>query len=277
MRTRLTRPATAVLAAGLLVLTAACGGSGSGTTATSSGSTSPSPSAESTDSGTTGDVAALLTRSDLGSKIRDAQQKAGSYTFTITTALGGRSSKGSGEASISGDQPSVHSTMETPGGAVETVLVDGLYYLKSPMLRSDKPWLKIDPKAKTGMGALIGKLGGNGDPSKSLGALFDASKVTKAGEESIGGHDTVHYKVVMPRAALAKAIGYPASVVQMLPKELVYGLWVDGDNLVRKIESSLTLQGQTTVTTIMFDHYGEPVSIKTPPASEVTTKSPLGA
>jgi hypothetical protein len=262
-------------AAAALALTAACGSAGSGS-GSGSGSVGGTGSGSGAGHGSTAASGAGLTKADFGSSLQAAQKKAGSYTFVITTSTDGKSTKGAGEADVSQSTPRVHTTMDVAGSAIETIVTGGFYYMKAPMLHTAKPWLKIDPNAKTGMGALVGQLGGNSDPSRSLGAMFGASKVTKVGSEKVGGVDTTHYTVVLPRSALVSAMKYPAQIVNLLPRTLNYDTWVDGDNLVRKVTSDLTVQGHKTTTEITFDHYGDPVSITAPPASQTTTTSALG-
>lgn len=270
MHPRIVRTLGGVAAATALALVAACG------SASSSGTSSGTRGHAGT-TGTRGSTSSTkLTRSDFGSLLQKAQKKAGSYTFVTTTSTDGRSSRGTGEADVSQSTPRVHTTMDVAGSTIETIVVGGSYYLKAPMLHTSKPWLKIDPNAKSGMGALVGQLGGNSDPAKSLGAMFGASKVTKVGAAKVGGVATTHYTVVLPRSALASAMKYPRQIVNLLPRSLTYDTWVDGKNLVRKVTSALTVQGHRTTTEITFDHYGEPVTITAPPASLTTSTSTFG-
>lgn len=276
---RWTRPLAIGSTAALLVLTAGCGSSGSGTTDPSSSATassSPKSSPSSSSTASTPAEPANLTTSDIGEKLTSAQKRAGSYAFEVTTTLSGQTIKGSGEASVKGAKPEVHTTMDIGGSSVEVVLLDGFIYLKSPLFKTDKPWLKVDPKAKTGVGALFGQLGGASDPSQNLAAMFKASKVTRAGAEKVGDVDTTHYTVVLPRAALADALNYPPEVVRLLPPTLTYGVWVDDDDLIRKFTSTIQVQNQKSTTVVTFDKYGEPVSISAPPGGQITTKSPIG-
>ena len=275
---RSTRTLAAGSVAALLALTAGCGSSGSATgdAASRSASSSPGSSSSSTASQTPGSESVGLTTSNIGPKLVAAQKKAGSYAFQITSSVSGQSIKGSGVASLKGAKPAVRTNLDLHGSHVEAILRDGLIYLKSPVFHGDKPWLKVDPKSKTGLGALLGQLGGAGDPSRNLDALFKASKVTRVGSEKVGGVDTTHYSVVVPRAALADAMGYPQQLVKLLPPTLTSQIWADSDDLVRKLESAVTVKGEKSTTVVTFDKYGEPVSVAAPPAGQVTTKSPLG-
>jgi hypothetical protein len=126
-------------------------------------------------------------------------------------------------------------TQKLPGGAgqVQALLVDGLFFLRSPQF--GPRWVKIDPRAKTGLGALVGQFGANSDPSRILKAMDSAATVTKRGSEQVDGVDTTKYHVVLPRKALA---------------------------------------GQSSTTTITYSEFGHPVSITAPPAGQTTTKVP---
>jgi hypothetical protein len=54
--------------------------------------------------------------------------------------------------------------------------------------------------------------------------------------------------------------------------EVTYSLWVDGDDLVRRVTSDLG--GYGTAEATIFG-YGEPVEIEAPPADQVTDASTL--
>jgi hypothetical protein len=269
---RWTRNAAAGAVAVLLALTAGCGSAGSGPAGSGAESAGSSPSPSSSSRA----AEASLTTNDIGDRLTTAQKKAGSYAFEVTTTVSGQSTTGTGEASVKGEQPAVHTHMDVQGSSMEVILVNGLIYLKSPMLKTDKPWLKVDPNDKTGMGALFGQLGGASDPTRNLAAMFKASKVTNEGSERMAGVDTTHYAVVLPSAALVETMKFPKEMAQLLPPELHYDVWVDGDDLIREFDSTLAVRSVKTSTSITFDHYGEPVSVAAPPASQVTTTSPLG-
>lgn len=266
------------IAAGALLLVGACGSSdtkekdakpssGSSDTSKSNGSGSSSGGA----------AATPMTTSDFGTRLMAAQKKAGSYTFTMTTSAAGQKSTGSGMARTDSSTPEASTKMEVGGQTIESVVTGGFYYMKAPMLKTEKPWLKIDPNAKTGLGALIGQMGGSGDPAKNLAALTAASEVTKLGTEDVKGTSTTRYKVVVPRDAMVKAMGFPDQMAAMLPAEIGYEIWADSKDLPRRMVSKMTIQGQEATTEVEFDDFGKKVDIKAPPADQVTTNfNPAG-
>lgn len=272
---RSVRALGATAAGGLLVLTAACG-SGSGTTSDTKESTGAAASSSaSTDAGSS-DKAAALTKDDLFPSIIAAQKKAGSYTYTLEVAGGPQKLTGTGEADNSGATPAVSSTIDAGDIKIQSIVIDGIYYFKGGPYGTDK-WLKIDPKNdKSGLGALVGQFGSS-DPASNLQALQGTSTVTKVGEEDVDGTKTTHYKVAVDSAAFAKAAKLNAQIAALLPKEIDYELYVDGDDLVRKVVTALAIQGTTTTTTITFADYGKPVSIKAPADSDTTTQFTPGS
>ena len=166
--TRRLRALLAVLLA--TVLFAGCGSRGdSGAKDSDSGDSSSSSSDSSSSSSSGGEAAdgkwdgEEFTKGDFGDRIAAAQKEAGSYRMESTQEVAGQTSTTTGEGVIDDDGTAVHTKTVAGGETTETIVVDGFYYIKSPSLGTEKPWLKIDPKAKTGMGALVGQVGGSSD------------------------------------------------------------------------------------------------------------------
>ena len=258
-----------------LVVLTGCGSSEEDSASGDSSSSGSSSSEESAGTESTESTVAAepLTKADFGDRIYAAFQEAGTLKFEIEQS-GAASSTGSGEADLSGEEVASRVTQEVQGaGTVDAVVLDGLFYVKSAQLSGEK-WLKIDPKAKDGLGALVGSLGGNSDPAKLLQVMNQASEVTAEGQEEVGGVETTKYHVVLPRKAFAATLGANPQITQMLPEQVEFDMWVDGDDLVRKQASELTVAGQETASTITYSGFGEPVQIEAPPASQTTTKAP---
>jgi hypothetical protein len=268
-RTALLRLLAAPVAAALLL--AGCGSA----EPSSSGSTKDSSSTASDgDSGSSSTDASALSTGDFGSRVYAAFQKAGTLHFELDTAVAGQRSTGSGEADLSGSTVASSVTQKLPGGAgqVQALLVDGFFFLTSPQF--GPKWVKVDPRAKSGLGALVGQFGANSDPSRILKAMDSAATVTAKGSEQVDGVDTTKYHVLLPRKALVAALGTDARIASLLPENVEYDMWVDGDDLVRKQVSALKVAGQSSTTTITYSKFGDPVSITAPPAAQTTTKVP---
>lgn len=259
------------LTAALLTTTAACGGSQESSGGSSGGSDASSSSSSSAGSEAS---ATPLTASDIGQRLSSAQKKAGTFSFDVTTDSGGQQVEGTGKADISGAQVASDVTLDVGGQQIQAIATGGVFYFKSAIFKTAKPWLKIDPSAKSGLGSVLGQLGANADPSRALAALGKASKVTAGGSKQIDGEQTTRYDVVLPTSALGSTLGYPETLLKELPDNLTYRLYVDGDDLVRRQDSSLTVRGTKVDTSITFDDYGEDVSVTAPPAGQVTTTAP---
>jgi hypothetical protein len=256
---------TAVLATALLLL-GGCGGAGTDSTAPSTVGSSTSAPASDLKTLSAGDFYKAVTR---------AQKDAGSYHFKLSED-GAGSLTGQGDADTSGAQPASRSTITSPAGKVESIAKDGLIYVKAPGLGTKKQWLKIDPTDKSGIGALAGKLGGNADPGKLLAALRQPRKFKATGEQDVHGVPTIHYVISVDSGKVFAALGFPKKLAASakLPKTFDYQMWVDADHRPIRVVQTLDINKQKTTTNITFSKYGEPVTIKAPPANETSTKLP---
>lgn len=216
-----------------------------------------------------GGSAAPLTAADLAPRLVAAQNKAG------TAHLEGSITAGSmGQVELSGDlrlssaNPGAHLRMSLAllGDGIEAILVDKTMYVKVPGLSSEKPWLKLSlrsgPLASSGLGAL--------NMASMLKGLEGALSVKPRGQENVDGVATTRYAVTVDAAKALAAQGLDSLVPSAgkSPK-VVYDLWVDDDDLVRK----LAMKTGSASVQMTFSAYGEPVTITAPPASEVG-KSP---
>ena len=268
----------AVLSLGLV----ACGGS-SGDAEQSSGSGSGSSSAaeeSASASEDSGGELQELSAEEFYPTITQALQDAGtaSYTMTSTSTAGGQEQtiEMEGDLEYSGSELSM-SGQTTSGPKMEVVVLDKVFYLKSPQL--GPKWLKVDPEKDPNNP--LAPLLGNFDPSKTLEGLGDPKKFTLVGEEDVDGVATNHYKIVLDGAAVAKASGMPAQMQQMVPDEVPAEMWVDAENRPVKFSQEVEIktpgQGSQTVTSSSegtYGDFGSDVTIEAPPAGQTTTKLP---
>lgn len=262
-------PALAVAAC--LALVAGCGGGDdaaepSSSASSSSGSAAAEPTEET--------APAELTVDDFGDRVSEAFEEAGTVAFELDQTTAGQESSGSGQADLTGDELSSQVDLDTAQGTISVIATDGLFYLRSEQLVPGGKWLEVDPDADTGLGALIGQLGGSSDPAASIEVLRGATEVTATGEEEIDGTPTTAYRVVLPREAVADSLGADPQVEQLLPETLEYDVWVDADDLVRRVTSTVEVQGASSTTTVTYTDYGQPVDVQAPPAAQVTDQVP---
>jgi hypothetical protein len=165
---------------------------------------------------------------------------------------------------------------------------------KLPQL-SGKPWVKVDLAKAAGSSGVpgIGSLINNpasSDPSQFLSYLRAAGTVTKVGSDTVNGLPTTHYRAVIALDKVANALpaasrGQAQAAIAGLEKtinlhQIPVGVWVDSQNLVRRIR--MTLQealatGQTVSTAITVDlvDYGPQPPAVPPPADQVSDASSL--
>ncbi|HEV2757906.1 MAG TPA: hypothetical protein VG318_19265 [Actinomycetota bacterium] len=163
-----------------------------------------------------------------------------------------------------------------PGVGEMEMIVDGEYmYVKGPAFEAaleGKEWGRIDLSAAGTTGA--GQF--NQDPTQYLEWLRVAgANVEEAGEEDIDGTPTTHYKAEIsvdsiveqaPDEETAQAIRSSFAVfgdVDALPVEV----WVDEDDLPRRMTVSIDGSGETPVSTHIamdFVEFGIPVDVEAP-------------
>ena len=181
-------------------------------------------------------------------------------------------------------------SMQNPLGITEIFLPSKTYIkipggVSGPRLRG-KSWIALDAGASAGpAGSLLGPFGGGTDPGDLLASLTAiSSRVTRVGTTTIRGVPVTGYRVAIDpakaaarvprgqRAGLlgfAKLLGHGAIPVQV---------WVDGQNLVRRVQLSLHLPGggvpsgsaRVMQVTDFYD-FGVPVRVSAPPAAEIAS------
>ena len=51
-------------------------------------------------------------------------------------------------------------------------------------------------------------------------------------------------------------------------------LWANADDLVRRVTSTVEVQGTSSTTTVTYTDYGQEVDVQAPPAAQVTDQVP---
>ncbi|TDB84275.1 hypothetical protein E1264_25305 [Actinomadura sp. KC216] len=191
--------------------------------------------------------------------------------------------------SMSFDQMSVGS--QSMGG-MEYVLVDRTMYMKIPMLSqlgggsAAKPWLKIsldELGRKSGMNIeQLLQQSQQMDPVQNTKMLTASKDVREVGKETVNGVETTHYTgTYRLEDAIAKLPAESQEAIRksyadMGMQNMTFDLWVDGEQLPRKLAMK---SGQTTAgvmnITMTYRDYGKAVQITAPPASETTDFSQL--
>jgi hypothetical protein len=232
-----------------------------------------------------GSAARPLTPRQAISLASDASQRISSAATTISVKVGSAAAT-SGQLQLQ-VKPSllVQASMKV-GIAGQTipfseVVTAKAIYLKVPGLspQGGKPWVKISFGQLSGAaGAAFGQLlqsVQNGNPLNQTRLLAGSKDVRATGTQVIGGVPTTRYTgTVSPSAAAANLS--PALRKLMAPQlrelqgTVKFTIWIDGQHRVRQLTEHETVAGQAVVTTMNITAINQPVSIKVPPASQVS-------
>jgi hypothetical protein len=190
-------------------------------------------------------------------------------------------------------------SMQQPIGMTELFIPPDVYVKFSaaggPMLPKGKTWLVISGSMLGGTGAagaMLGEFspfGGSADPADLLKSLTGiAGSVKKVGTATMRGVAVTGYQVnIDPAKAAARLPSSQRASFRQFAAALGSGaipvrVWVDGQNLVRRIQVSLhppadsgaPAGARLTESTDFYD-FGLPVPVAPPPASQVASISQI--
>ena len=247
--------------------------SDSSSSATDSGSDEGSGSGDD-DAAETEEAAALTELDGAGfyPAVMEAMREAETFNFQTVSESGGQSQTMEGQARFADDGMEMKAS-STGAQPMELILLDKMMYLKSPDLGTGDKWLKVDLSDPNSLFGMIGKAT---DPEVMFKAMEAPKKLELVGTEEVDGVETNHYRITLDPAKYLAAMEFPAAMADMMPKELVTEMWVDGDDLPRKFSQTLEVPsaagGKPTSTTSegTYSDFGTDVEIEAPPADEVT-------
>lgn len=277
----------------LLVGITACGSSSDGT-ATGAKTGSPSGTSTSTPSTSTPSTSSSAAASGqvgrvLFASMTTAMAQAKTVSIGFSTATTAQQTTGRGSLRFGKTDYAVDMTVNLPSlGQARVVAVPKALYMRLPAasgLPAGRPWIKIqassnDPLSKA-LGPVMDQLQQSFDPDRNMRALTVIPKLTAAGAEALDGVQTRKYTATVDLAkAAAKATGPLAEQFLALVAggmtTMDYTLWVDGKNLPRKFQTvTATAHGKGT-TTVTYRDWGKSVTIKVPPARQITSSAMLG-
>jgi hypothetical protein len=183
-------------------------------------------------------------------------------------------------------------SMQSPMGMTAIFLPPEAYIKVSGdtggSLPGGKSWIALDTGGLGGLeGSLAGPFGGNADPADLLASLTAvSSSVTKLGASTVRGVPVTGYRVIIdPEKAAARLpgperAGFLEFAKTLGPGTIPVDVWLDGQNLVRRVTLSLRLPagtgepaGARVVESTDYYDFGVPVRISAPPAAEVESIS----
>ncbi|GAA0577098.1 hypothetical protein HPO96_14955 [Kribbella sandramycini] len=152
--------------------------------------------------------------------------------------------------------------------AAKVIVAGGAFYASIPGATPAGKWVKT----KAGSAAELDELLQGGDPTKIFKS-FDKSMVNVkfVRAEKVAGQQLDRYTVTVDTLKALKLQGkkLPAGVkASDLPKTLAYTMWMDADDLVRRLTFDL---GGVAMEMTMSD-YNKPVTITAPPANKIVKR-----
>ena len=190
-----------------------------------------------------------------------------SYELDMVVTTGGQTMEMAGEVDLGGGQPSVDADLTMPGlGATRMIVVDGSAYVSMPGVTDEGMFLEVPQGELEDSGAGLDDI----DVASTWEDWDEgAGQVVYAGLEDVDGQELRRYEIVVDVQAVLDASGQTGSdaaeASAALGDEITYDVWVDEDDLVRRI--SYTAAGAVTEMTI--DRWGEPMDIEAPDPEDV--------
>ena len=164
---------------------------------------------------------------------------------------------------------------------IKEVLTGTAIYFSAPALTgqlSSKPWVKIPLSAlkgtsAAGFGQLFHSLQSDSFTNQTE-LLTVAKNAHMVGRQTIDGTPTTEYAGSFKAAQALKSL--PASYRSALSSELQvlgntpisFHVWIDGQNHVRKMIETESVNGQNVTTTVNISAINQPVHVTVPPASQ---------
>lgn len=210
---------------------------------------------------------AALSRDEIMSVSYQAAMEAGSSHMSMTMK-GAASMSAEGDMTYDGGSSEMRMTMSMPQvakGTIEMRLVDQKIYMQLPGLTPAGKFIAIDPQdQKSPMGKSFAGLSGQMDPLASIKSMESAvTRADRVGEAKIDGARVDHYRLTIDTAQLTKDLKQKA--LPGAPKSLSYDLWLDDDDLIRKM--SFDVSGAAVE--MELSDWGKPVNVEPPAASDI--------
>lgn len=164
---------------------------------------------------------------------------------------------------------------------VELSIVDGIGYLRSPLLFTEagKPWVRVVPDGHDLGAELLGpaldQLKNTTDPRQAFAGIENATKIQSDAPDRIGGKPVTRYELRVRTEQAARIANDPRQRAGMRAAaddgkpELTYELWVDARGLPARFTAVRDgHQGRISLTSFYRD-WGVPTDIQAPPAELV--------
>lgn len=204
------------------------------------------------------------------------------FTNVLTTPQG--EVRTAGEGVSSADGTAVDLVLTGPSAQafgtdeleVEVRIVDGVMYQRSPQLIAqldvDAEWLSFDLDTLGPEYSAFVDRTRQTDPAEALSALRGVTAVAEVGEEDLDGVATTRYAATLDLRTTLEATGVEGALFEErgidLDRAVPVHVWVDGDGLIRRYETTLDADGTSHMMTFEVLEYGPEVDVEVPPADD---------
>jgi len=206
--------------------------------------------------------------------ITDAMLEAGTARVEASIDAGGEQLRIEGVQQVGETLADNAMQLTLTGGGLdgELILIDKILYLDLGQVTQGKfVRLDLDDPQTAGM---FGQLLQSTDTASAVEALQGAVQdLEVVGPADVDGDSTTQYRLSVDTEKVLSAQGLPPSVSATLPKSLSYDLYVDDDQLLRR----LVVEVAGTSSEITTSEWGEPVEVTAPPASQISRQNPFTA
>lgn len=194
------------------------------------------------------------------------------YTISMDVEAEGQQGGLDGAIDLSGDTPLMRMTLVAAEmGTIEIIYAEGEAYMAIPGLTPEGMFL-LAPADMLGETADLEEV----DVSAQTEVWEQgAQEVLYLGEEDVDGQTMRHYQVTVDAQAVMDASGgddAAATSAGLEDEQIVYDVWLDDDNLMRKL--AFEVEGQTLE--MRMDDWGEPQDIQVPDPDQVMDIDELG-
>lgn len=190
-----------------------------------------------------------------------------SYTMSMSMDIGSQSMSMDGKVDIAGGKPAFDMEMSLPGmGEAHMIMIDGQLFMSMPGVTQDGKFMEVPADQ---LGDIAGQLDEVDVSSTWKAWEKGATKILFIGDEDVDGESMSRFKINVDTDAVLEANGKSgpgaAEASAIIGDEIVYDVWIDGDNLMRKV--SFVMQG--VVTEMLADNWGESQDITAPAKDEI--------
>jgi hypothetical protein len=243
---------------------------GVASTPPSSGSTTPTAPSSSTDNNGV----------HLGAQLVQGLATARTAHIQLAVGVAGQALIANGKEKLNNGKLVALALAETipQAGELDLIIVNGRTYVKLPsaLQTSSKPWVLVRPGSSNPTVQALATSLASSKESASLDSVTQfvtaAKSIKNLGSAKANGLPTTHYSIVVSVAKLPDSYPGKSTLIAGGLSTIPLQLFIDSNGRPVRVKETLSAQGQTIQTKINVTKYNQPVTIKAPPARQVSTR-----